>query len=58
MFRMRSEGDLPIDGCAEHNVMEGADNVCHEQRLLEGTSACDEATESVSGYDGDSHRRG
>ena len=34
--------------------MERADNVCHEQRLLEGTSACDEATENASGY-GDSH---
>ena len=52
MFKMWSEGDLLMDV----PVMEGADNVCNEQRLLEGKSTCDEAVKSVSGH-GDAHRR-
>ena len=37
-------------GLTENNVLEGVDSTCHchEQRLLEGESTCDEASESDS----------
>ena len=45
MFKMRNERGRSIDGCSENNILEGAENVCFGQRLLEGTSTCDETTD-------------
>ena len=51
MFKMRCEGDLLMaDGRAENDIVERADNICDEHRLLERESTCDDTAEGGGGH--------